>query len=43
MNGLGTVGRAVQLLAVAVLFAWPLEVSAQNAAPTGAPVIISRR
>ena len=42
MNGLGNVGRigrAVQLLAVAVLLAWPLPVLAQNAAPTGAPVI----
>ena len=44
MNGLkdmGRIGRAVQLLAAALLFAWPLPVLAQNAAPTGAPVIIA--
>ena len=41
MNGLKGLGRAVQLLAAALLFAWPLPVLAQNAAPTGAPVIIA--
>ena len=40
MNGLKGLGRAVQLLAVAVLFAWPLPVLAQTPA-TGAPVIIA--
>ena len=34
-------GRAAQLLALLLLFAWPLPVLAQNAAPTGAPVIIA--